>query len=392
MIRFSGLDGLRGWLAWTVVFGHIAYFTGLLAPWASRDQTQLAGAVAVMIFIILSGFVITHLVIEKREPYRLYIARRALRIYPIYLLALLMGIGTTFLTFRTFLTPDGAIDPVAMASLAYPDPGVLMFDRGALRTPAYFAHLVAHLTMLHGMFAQSYLPNSQFMFLSPAWSLSLEWQFYLVAPFVVRAATRRIPSIGLVLLALGLYLLYVLNVFGWWGKPSFLPGASFYFAIGIASRLLVTDRPFRFSGWAAATLALLVTGFVALGAWLLPVAIWVVFFAASLLQDREGAFGGVVGRVFKALFESRLATHLGNASYSTYLVHVPLLQLSMFVAVRVLALAPASAALFVAGATLVSTWVVSQATYRWIELPVIARGKRLQRTDARDRSRAAIGG
>ena len=203
MMKFPGLDGLRGWLAWVVVLDHIAFFTGLGAPWISRDEAQLAGAVAVMIFIILSGFVITHLVIEKAEPYGLYLARRALRIYPVYLVALFMGIGATFLTFKTFLTPDGALDPAAMSIIQYPETGVLMFDRAAAYSSAYFAHLALHLTMLHGAISQAFLPHSQLMFLSPAWSLSLEWQFYLVAPFIVRAAAHKLGSIGVGLAGAG---------------------------------------------------------------------------------------------------------------------------------------------------------------------------------------------
>ncbi len=382
MLKFPGLEGLRGWLAWMVVFNHVAVFTGLGAPWVSTDQAQLAGKLAVTIFIILSGFVITHLVVEKDEPYGLYLARRALRIYPIYLVALLMGIGATFLTFRTFLTPDGTVDPIATATLRYPELGVLLFDRAALLTNAYFAHLALHLTMLHGAFAQSFLPNSGFMFLSPAWSLSLEWQFYLVAPFVIRAATHKIAAVGLVLLALFLFVLYSLKVFGAWGVPSFLPGASLHFAIGIASRLLITGKPWRFSAWSAASVALLAVGFLVVGEWRLPVEIWLAFLAASLYQVRGGKFSGPLGRLFRALFESRLARYLGEASYSTYLLHLPLLQIAMYIAVRGLALAPAAAPLFVAASTLLSTWVLSQLTYRFVERPFIERGKRLRDKDA----------
>jgi len=378
MIKFPALDGLRGWLAWIVVLDHLVFFSGFGLPWVSREAAQVAGTAAVMIFVILSGFVITHLLLEKREPYGLYLARRALRIFPVYLLALLAGVGTTFLTFRAFLTPDGAPDPVALASLAYPELDVLRYDWAALHSGAYFAHLALHLALLHGVVSQNVLPHAQLMFLSPAWSLSLEWQFYLVAPFVVRAAARKGVSIALVLAALVLFVLSNLNLFGSWGMPSFLPSASLYFAVGIASRLLVTGQPFRFSAWHAASLVLLVAGFLLVDAWRLPVEIWAVFFAVSRYQDRGGPLAGAAGRVFQALFESRLARHLGNASYSTYLVHVPLLQLAMFVAVRVLALAPATATLFIAVTTVASTWGVSQLAYRHVELPFIARGKQLR--------------
>ena len=378
LIKFPGLDGLRGWLAWTVVLAHVLFFSGFGLSWVSRDTSQTAAAMSVMIFIILSGFVITHLVVEKREPYGLYLARRGLRIYPVYLLALLVAVGTTFLSFKTYLTPEGAVDPVAMARMPYPQIGVLLYDHSQLVTGAYFKHLLLHLTLMHGAVAQSALGNSEFMFLSPAWSLSLEWQFYLVAPFVIRAAARKGVSILLVALTLGLFVVYNANVFGWWGMPSFLPGGSLYFAVGIASRLLVTGKPFRFSPWHAASLALLVVGFIVIGILRLPVEIWLVFFAVSLYQLRGGRLAGALGRIFKLLFESRLAMHLGRASYSTYLVHVPLLQIAMYLAVRPLALAPGAATLFVGTTTLVSTWIVSQLTYRYVELPFIEHGKQLR--------------
>ncbi len=378
MTRFPGLDGLRGWLAWTVVLHHILFFTGLGASWLPPGAVMEAGMLAVMIFVILSGFVITHLIIEKDEPYGPYLARRALRIYPIYLLALLMGIGATFLTFRTFLTPGGVADPVALATIPYPQIDSLRFDRAALQGGAYFTHLALHLTMLQGIFAQSFLPDAAFMFLAPAWSLSLEWQFYLVAPFVVRASRRVLPAIGLALATLAVFYLFSLNLFGWWGLPSFLPGASLYFAIGIASRLLITGEPLRFS-WRAAPAAILAIGFLVMGAWKLPAEVWLVFLAASLYRVRGSTFGRPIHRVFGVLFESRLARHLGEASYSTYLVHLPLLQIAMYLAIRVLALGPANAILFVAFGTLVSTYALSQLTYRFVELPFIARGKRWAR-------------
>ena len=382
MIRFEGFDGLRGWLAWMVVLHHVLFFTGLGAPWLPTRLVMQAGILAVFVFVILSGFVITHLVVEKNEPYGLYIARRAYRLYPIYLFTLLLGIVTTFLAFRTFLTPDGAPDPSALATIPYPQVINLAFQNATLRGGTYITHLALHLTMLHGVFAQSFLPDAAIMFLAPAWSLSLEWQFYLVAPFVVRAARRRLLAVGLVAATLVLTWLCDQKVFGWWGMPSFLPAVSLYFAIGIASRLLLPRERLRLSWAAAAAPALLAIGFIALGAWRLPAEVWLVFLAAALVASRGGRLGEPVRRVFQVLFESRLASHLGRASYSTYLVHFPLMQIAMYLAVRVLSLAPPAAAMFVALSTLVSTWVVSQLTWRFVELPFIAQGKRLPRKDS----------
>ena len=55
-----------------------------------------------------------------------------------------------------------------------------------------WAHLLAHISMLHGMLSYNLLPGAPFVYLPPAWSLSLEWQFYLLAPFAIAAVRNYI--------------------------------------------------------------------------------------------------------------------------------------------------------------------------------------------------------
>jgi peptidoglycan/LPS O-acetylase OafA/YrhL len=44
---------------------------------------------------------------------------------------------------------------------------------------------LAHLFMMHGAVPNDVLPHSEYAFNMPAWSISLEWQFYLVAPLFI---------------------------------------------------------------------------------------------------------------------------------------------------------------------------------------------------------------
>ena len=86
--RLPELDGLRGLLAVWVWLYHAPYISG---DWNSLPEvvrTFLGGDKAVDVFIILSGFVISLLLLREREPYRTFLWRRFLRLYPVYIVCL----------------------------------------------------------------------------------------------------------------------------------------------------------------------------------------------------------------------------------------------------------------------------------------------------------------
>lgn len=371
MYRFSGFDGLRGWLAWMVVVHHLVYFTGLRERFSPLKFLLGWGDSAVLIFIVLSGFVITHLLVVKQEPYRFYIARRALRIYPIYFVALLFGMLTTLLTYKTFISADGLAASGQIAFI-YPQVNELIRDLRGLDGVAFFEHLGLHLVMLHGAVPNNVLMDSQFMFLGPAWSLSLEWQFYLIAPFVVFAARCRWWSIALAVFACAIYQLDRHQVFGLFVLPSALPAAILYFAVGIGSRLIV-GKETAGGSWIAA--AIIAAYYIHLGAPLWPIAIWAAFLTASVYEPAGHVAGRRFKSIFRSLFDSRLAKHLGEPSYSTYLLHVPFMHLAMFLCVRIFNLAPLPANIFTIVGTVVGVYFLSQITYRFIEVPGISLGK-----------------
>jgi peptidoglycan/LPS O-acetylase OafA/YrhL len=71
-----GLDGLRGIAVALVLVNH----TGL-------DYTGTAGTIGVNVFFVLSGFLITRLLIEERDEFgsvslHYFYVRRSLRIFP----------------------------------------------------------------------------------------------------------------------------------------------------------------------------------------------------------------------------------------------------------------------------------------------------------------------
>ena len=90
MKRFQALEGLRGVLAWAVVFSHLANFSDIYKR-GFGALVNILGTPSVLIFVIISGFVITHAILERPEPYRSYLTRRFMRIFPLFAITSVLG-------------------------------------------------------------------------------------------------------------------------------------------------------------------------------------------------------------------------------------------------------------------------------------------------------------
>jgi len=359
MKHFRSIDGLRAWLAWAVVFSHVGLHTGADIRGHALVAIDTVATYSVCLFMILSGFVITHLILEKREPYVPYITRRFLRIYPIYLICLCLGFGASYLHFAAFADrPWGDI---------VPQPELLALELSTQHSADLPWQILAHLGLIQGAISNRLLPASEYLFLGPAWSLSLEWQFYLVAPLVLLSLrTLR----GQVLAALATVCAYEVYRQGWFGEffdPSFLPGAGLYFAVGIATRLLFSSlpEPERFP-----LAALLLAGGVCLMSHdLLPFALWFGFVAWLRSRRTE--------RSLELAFNSRLAHYLGARSYTTYLVHEPIIDTTVYFCIKSarLGMWETYAVTLLLAPTL--TLIATIALHRYVEAPAIAFGKAL---------------
>ena len=171
-IYFPNLDGLR-FLAFFSVFLFHSFYTPYPAIQASTAYRWAhgltrSGDLGVNFFFVLSGFLITYLLLcERQATGRIAIGpfyvRRILRIWPLYFVVLLLGFGVL---------------PIVRAHF-----GEHEFHETA--HPAYFWLFLANFNNLYY--------GCQTPTLTVLWSVCVEEQFYLVWPLLVAAVpTRRL--------------------------------------------------------------------------------------------------------------------------------------------------------------------------------------------------------
>ena len=172
------LDGVRGLAILMVLLFHFQGARPHLIP-KFLTYPMIIGWSGVDLFFVLSGFLITGILIDTRRApnyFSSFYARRVLRIFPLYLLAILICFHVGFPLARQL-----GYDPTAESALE----------------PWYWLHA--------SNWRSAFGPDVKA--LSHVWSLSIEEQFYLVWPLVVLLVRpKRMGGLcaGLVVLACAL--------------------------------------------------------------------------------------------------------------------------------------------------------------------------------------------
>ncbi|MDE8650462.1 acyltransferase family protein [Novosphingobium album (ex Liu et al. 2023)] len=308
---FNEIVGLRIYLALWVAVGHGLQLAGFLDKSNAILKVLLNGHSAVMVFIIISGFVITNLLLVKRETYPRYIVRRFFRLYPAYVLCLTAGY---------FIWDDWAwiVRNVPWSSPSWARYSAQIVEIRGEMDRNFWPHFLLHGIMMHGAVPDAVLNRAAMTFVPAAWSISLEWQFYLVAPLVIAAFRKPWQTLLVVAIALGAFAAYELGLLGHYDIQSSLAASTPWFIVGIVSRL-------GFERLSRLSLSPLLVGVpIAMAVMLvipepLPIALWAVFFSYMLWQRNAP----VTGAIFRFFTTTRPFQLLGEASYSLYLVHRP---------------------------------------------------------------------
>lgn len=362
--RLGVLEGLRGFLALYVVLDHSLEYSGYVAERAWSVFYLRAGHCAVDVFIILSGFVIFCLLDKRTEDYRTFLMRRFLRLYPVAIVMFAVAVPVSLLRYWNVTHAD-----------AYSSAEQIHAVTSTIHSwwDHWLWNTLLHGTLLHGVVPDGVLPHASEAFLDPAWSISLEWQFYLVAPLCYMLATKSRST--RLLLCLGCAAIVLVRPW----LPSVLHGAALqfhveYFFIGAASYFFFKRARGRMPRasclWAAGAAGLTMALVPSLRD-LAPLCLWLVMLCLLCGRDDDRA-----RRWLGAPLEHPWAQALGRVSYSVYLAHLPLLAVVQF---GLLTMAPGldrvtHACLLFAGTVLV-TLPVASVLYATIEAPFIRWGK-----------------
>lgn len=302
--RFVALDLLRGLAALAVVAFHVPHPPGTLS-------LVPRGYLAVDLFFALSGFVLAHAYgaeLAKGGNIRRFLVQRLIRLYPLYLVALLAGALL-------------ALNELALAGMP------------ALSYTRWAQALGANLFFLPGPADETRLTTALFPALFPAWSLMWELAanllFAILAPWLGKRLLGGMMLLGLALVALVAASAGTLNGGAEW--PAFWSGGArvlWSFFAGIALFRLHERLTWRLAlpDWllaAALVAAFLVTG----GGWSYDLALAAIGFPLLVLLAARA----------RTTPASRAAGHtLGWLSYGIYVVQGPALTLLDKLAARVI--------------------------------------------------------
>lgn len=334
----SDIDGLRTLAVLPVVLFHagVAGFDG--------------GFVGVDVFFVISGYLITSLILSDISAgiftIRRFYERRMRRIFP----ALFVVVAACVPTALVILVPEHLEDfgQSVIATALFTSNFFFLLEDG------YFEGAAELHPLLH------------------TWSLAVEEQFYLLFPLLLLLLTRRNLRPSAALIGLGL-LSFGINL--WWTADAptaaflLLPGRLWELLMGAVLATRISQLQISAIGGATATLA----GLVLIGLGVFGFDANTPFPGAAALLPCIGAaliiLGGTIDNPVNRLLGAKPMRGCGLISYSLYLWHFPLIVFSHHLMGRSLT---AMEALMLIAVSI----VLAALTWRFVEQPYRTRASR----------------
>lgn len=336
----STFDSLRAVAVLMVLITHTGILLHLPFPQAVLNEQWIIrwGHLGVNLFFVLSGFLITRILIADRgqpHAYRNFLIRRSLRIFPIYYLVILLLL--------------------------------------ILRPGAYLAWASIYATNYRDAISEQVHPMSH------AWSLSVEEHFYLlwspIVLFLSLRVSRACARVIFPLVSVASVLLTLMYAPG--GALGLIYRGTNYQIVALATgcvlayheRWLAARARNTLAACAALLIASVLTGSLLAYALRAPMIVTRLYsytlLSASLLcawlwVDLYG------GQALRSMLTAKPLTYLGKISYGIYLYHFPvLLAFDLFPPGR-------SSPMGIVGLVFAITLLIAAASYHLIERPILS--------------------
>ena len=356
------LDGLRGIAILLVMLHHFTYYRPTEGTDALIGSVIFFGWTGVDLFFVLSGFLISGILLDTRDSERYFTtfyARRTLRIFPLYYLVL-------FLAFVVLPWFPG-LHSVLVGEHASPP-----------QWPYWFYatnFLIADRGWVHG-------------WVDISWSLAIEEQFYLVWPLVIWMCSPRVLAVlcGAILVAEPVARVWARE---WMMEPLPIYVLTWFRLDGLAvgALLALAHRRGFFPSldrWAPLVIILAVAGLIA--ASFLGGHTWwwnrrMQQHGYSLIAITAGAIlVSAVNRPADSLWPRMLSAGwlraFGKYSYCLYLTHAPVMRaVREYVfnpeAYEALKIAPWIGQVLFYGAATAPAFALAWLSWRWFEAPIL---------------------
>ena len=362
--RYAELDGLRGIAALSVVVWHFFCATYTIPePNVKAFLYSLYflvhGRAAVLLFFILSGFVLSlSFFKEPRQRYARFVFRRICRIYLPYLALIVFAIIV-----RTFLTTRSI-------------PGLSDWFNDYNGDPFSLKTALEHMFLIGNIHSNVYN--------NAIWSLIHEMRISLVFPFIFIFVKRVHPAISIASCFVLSAIAWGNDVFNWETSNGWESG--YFYSLHVTSFFIIGILLARYQDKLTKLYRHLnkplkiVLFIVCILLFRVSMEVWTVKIKLLLLSDYGTALGAC-GFMVIALGSPKVSNILktsffnliGNISYSIYLNHITVIYIVFFTLYPLLSL---PVLLVVVLATVIA---VSYLTWKFIELPSIALGRIVKR-------------
>lgn len=306
---------IRFILALGVIIDHSSPIFGL----------TLSGGIPVPCFFVMSGFYMAMVLSEKyvgiKSSYWLFLSNRLIRLYPLYIIILLVTFFANLYAFKHGESPKFSLMVDLFRHRQFPIVGMVLYLFAS--ATLLFQDLIpaiginhGHLFFITGTVNNNILRLGYFNLVPQSWSLGSEILFYILAPIVVKQSNKRLLSIFVLCIFFRFFMVvcYRYNLYNQIIFPSIFP----FFLLGIFSYRFYKSRLFE----------ILVVQHKNKVKWSMPI------FASVLCMFQwlriypisnfifPIIFSFIVPFIFSACKKSKWDSYFGNLSYPMYISHL----------------------------------------------------------------------